>query len=124
MKTSYLKDGNGYVIVYSITDKSSFEQTKEIFKNLINIQKTFQDREDFPSVLLGNKSDLSQEREVNEEDGIELANSMKTKLFETSAKNDVNITDAFAHLVRQIKNDPKYANKQKKNKGCKLLWIE
>eukprot|EP01091_Cochliopodium_minus_P009740 TRINITY_DN2465_c0_g1_i3.p1 TRINITY_DN2465_c0_g1~~TRINITY_DN2465_c0_g1_i3.p1 ORF type:complete len:124 (+),score=19.19 TRINITY_DN2465_c0_g1_i3:362-733(+) len=116
MKTSYLKDGNGYVIVYSITDKSSFEQVKEIYKNLKNIQKTFQERDDFPCVVLGNKCDLAQEREVNEEDGIDLANTMKTKLFETSAKNDINISQAFIHLVKIVKNDPKFANK-KKRKG-------
>lgn len=72
MKTSYLKDGHGFLIVYAITDKSSFEQAKEVYGNLKSVQKTFHEREEFPVVLLANKCDLAQDREVTEEGSLRI----------------------------------------------------
>ena len=52
--------GNAYVIVYSITDRSSFESASELRIQLRRIRQA----EDIPIILVGNKSDLVRCREV------------------------------------------------------------
>lgn len=52
--------GNAYVIVYSITDRSSFESASELRIQLRRIRQA----ENIPIILVGNKSDLVRCREV------------------------------------------------------------
>jgi len=109
MDAYYLRNSDGYVIVYSVTSIFSFNATEEFRKHIFRLTK----REDVPIVLVGNKSDLGNERAISFEKGLDLAKEWGGVPFiETSAKKNVNILEIFTTLVRIIppkeKNDLTY----------------
>ena len=53
-------------------------------------------------VLIGNKCDLSDRRAISTEDGQRLAKEYGIPFFETSAKQDINVQEAFGALVKQV----------------------
>ena len=106
----------GAILVYSIDDKSSFENIKNIWINDINIYNL-----KIPIVLVGNKKDLEIERIISEEEGRKIAEENNFSFFETSAKTGENINQIFEKLVEIIPNDikEKYANNNIKNNNKK-----
>jgi GTPase SAR1 family protein len=57
---------------------------------------------DIPIILVGNKNDLSERRQVSEEEALSLALEWKVKYIETSAKTCLNVENAFYDVMRQI----------------------
>lgn len=78
---------NGYVLVYSISSRSSFDMVKIIRDKILD----FTGLENVPCVLVGNKSDLNIQRQVTQEEGKELAQQWQCPTVETSAKHDENV---------------------------------
>lgn len=75
-------------------------------------------------MLVGNKKDLTQERQVSEEEGRVLADKFRVPFVETSAKTNENVSEAFFLLVRQINKfrDAHPTKKKKTSKGpCTIL---
>lgn len=97
---SYFTKCQGIIIVYSTTKKESFDNV-----NRWIAQINMQINDNIPKVLLGNKCDLTIERQVSYEQGEELARKYGIKFFETSAKMNTNITEAFEHVINKIVND-------------------
>ena len=90
---------------------------KEIHKK-VDISKT-------ALVLVGNKIDS--DREVSTEEGIELAKDLKVRFFETSAFENINISECFHYLASKLiqmknglSNDTSYLANNPKNKNIKL----
>ncbi|XP_034440500.1 GTP-binding protein REM 1 [Hippoglossus hippoglossus] len=94
-----LKVGNAYVIVYSVTDRSTFDSAAEL---RITLRRTRQ-AENLPIILVGNKSDLVRSREVAIEEGRACAVVFDCKFIETSASLQHNVTELFEGVVRQIR---------------------
>ncbi|XP_063329706.1 GTP-binding protein REM 1 [Pelmatolapia mariae] len=94
-----LKVGSAYVIVYSVTDRSSFDSAAEL---RITLRRTRQ-AENLPIILVGNKSDLVRSREVAVEEGRACAVVFDCKFIETSASLQHNVTELFEGVVRQIR---------------------
>merc|ERR1711997_462391 len=63
MRDLYMKNGNGFVLVYSITTQSSFMDLMEIREQILKVKDT----DDVPMVLVGNKCDLEDERVVGKD---------------------------------------------------------
>lgn len=96
--SQYSLDVHGYVLVYSIENLKSFEVVSHLYSKLVDITgKTY-----FPSVLVGNKSDMFAYREVPAEDGRKLAEKWKATFLETSAKHNVSVTQVFQTLLNDI----------------------
>lgn len=53
-------------------------------------------------MLVGNKCDMESERQVTFEEGKSLADTFGIKFFETSAKSDINVTEAFFTICKEI----------------------
>ena len=101
MREQYMRTGEGFLLVYSITSRSSFEEIVSFYKQILRVK----DKDSFPVVLVGNKCDLGEtERAVSLEEGRSLARQFgNCKFLETSAKQRVKVEDAFYELVRQIR---------------------
>ncbi|CAF4890461.1 unnamed protein product [Rotaria sp. Silwood1] len=98
MRDLYMKTGQAFVFVYSITSQSTYNE-------LINIRDTIlrvKDTSDVPMVLVGNKCDLEDERVVGKEIGQGLANNWNSIFLETSAKLAINVNEVFVELIHQI----------------------
>lgn len=99
MRDQYIRSGQGFIVVYSIISRSTFEKITEFREKILMVK----DEDDFPIVLLGNKCDLETDRVVSKDEGMALGKSFGVPFFETSAKNKVNITESFEAVVREIK---------------------
>lgn len=99
MRDLYMKNGQGFLLVYSITSRVSLDDLMELREQILRVKDT--DR--VPMVLVGNKCDLDAERQVTREDGQYIASQWGGVSFiETSAKKKINVDEAFYDVVRQI----------------------
>ena len=93
---SYFQSSNGFIIAYSICDKESFNQVKFWLDQINSISEA-----KTKSILIGTKCDL-EEREVEEEEGRNLADKIGINFLETSSKLNININEAFDILIDEI----------------------
>ncbi|HUW90776.1 MAG TPA: GTP-binding protein [Candidatus Nanopelagicaceae bacterium] len=99
VRQSYLANAEAGILVYDVTNRSSFEN---IDKNwYIEIKKA---SPNIALILVGNKIDLESERVVSRDEGEALAQKLTLTYIETSAKTGENINDAFKMLALQIIN--------------------
>lgn len=94
----YFRGANAALLVYDITSKDSFGKAQQWLKDL---EKEFSPGE-VVVMLVGNKTDLGQEREVTFEDGKEFAESHNLLFMETSAKLNHQVTEAFGAVAREL----------------------
>eukprot|EP01091_Cochliopodium_minus_P021421 TRINITY_DN979_c0_g2_i2.p1 TRINITY_DN979_c0_g2~~TRINITY_DN979_c0_g2_i2.p1 ORF type:complete len:109 (-),score=21.46 TRINITY_DN979_c0_g2_i2:38-364(-) len=99
MRDQYLRNAEGMIIVYSITSRDSFDEIS-IFRDQVLRVK---DEDFFPLVLIGNKCDLEDEREVTRKEAEEMAKSWNIPFFETSAKMNTNVNEAFLSIIEEIR---------------------
>ena len=111
IQASYYKGANGILVVYDITNRSSFENLNSW---LIEIEKN--GNKNVYKLLIGNKSDLDSQRKVSKEEGKEFAQINGMEFFETSAKENYQVQDAFIQLTRDvIRTKDKSLEKNDKN---------
>lgn len=118
MRDLYMKNGQGFILVYSITAQSTFNDLQDLREQILRVKDT----DDVPMVLVGNKCDLEDERVVGKELGKQLAQQFNCSFMETSAKAKINVNDIFNDLVQQInKKSPEKKQSKKKSRMCALL---
>jgi len=118
MRDLYMKNGQGFVLVYSITAQSTFNDLQDLREQILRVKDTH----DVPMVLVGNKCDLEDERVVGKDQGLNLARQFNNCSFmETSAKAKIGVNDLFFDLVRQINKRTPDGPKPAKKKCCSLL---
>jgi Ras-related protein Rap-1A/Ras-related protein Rap-1B len=101
MRDLYMKNGAGFLLVYSITSQGTFSDLQDIREQILRVKDT----DDVPMILIGNKCDLESDRVIGRDQGQQLARSWGNCTFmETSAKARINVTEAFTDLVSQINN--------------------
>ena len=97
MNSLFIKLEEGILLVYSINNLQSFQHIRKWFDE----SKKYTP-ENIPTILVGNKCDLENERVVSFEEGKTLADSLGISFFETSAKKDINVTQLLASIAFQI----------------------
>uniref|UniRef100_A0A0G4FVA3 Ras-related protein Rab-1 n=1 Tax=Chromera velia CCMP2878 TaxID=1169474 RepID=A0A0G4FVA3_9ALVE len=91
---TYYRSANGVILVYDITNYETFDNLKFWMKNLQDYgEKSVQ------KILIGNKCDLEAQRVVKREKGEELAQQFGIPFFETSAKDNMNVGEAFQSIA-------------------------
>ena len=99
MREQYMRIGEGFMLVYSITSRQSFEEVMTFQQQILRVK----DMDYFPVIVVGNKCDLESERQVSKQEGEALARSFGCRFIETSAKSRINVDNAFYDLVREIR---------------------
>ncbi|VDP21024.1 unnamed protein product, partial [Onchocerca flexuosa] len=133
MRDLYIKNGQGFVVVYSITSQQTFHDIKTMREQIIRVKGTDQ----VPILLVGNKCDLIHQRQastfkglkyylkdnkfemVRTEDGIGLAEYWSCPFTECSAKSAHNVNTVFAEIVREMNYVQNARIKQ--NQGCCIV---
>ncbi|GAA5983140.1 hypothetical protein JCM10908_000171 [Rhodotorula pacifica] len=106
---------HGWILVYSVSSRSSFEMCSIIREKILN----YTGREKVPMVLVGNKSDLAVQRQVTKEEGAALAaNWGLTSFVETSARTGENVNRVFDLIVAQIESELNPQPEEKQSSGC------
>ena len=95
--SAYYKGAKGAFIVYDITNKSSFDSVDKWIKDL----NSYGDK-NLTMLLVGNKSDLENKRQINKEEGEEKAKSFELGFIETSACSGNNIDQAFDIMLKEV----------------------
>jgi GTPase KRas protein len=131
MREQYMRSGEGFLLVYSITSRNSFEEITTFHQGILRVK----DQDTFPMIVVANKCDLEYERQVgmngalplclkspffyracgNKDlplticlrylsfvEGRDLAKHFGCRFIETSAKQRINVDEAFLSLVREI----------------------
>ncbi|RKP09736.1 ras-related protein Rap-1b precursor [Thamnocephalis sphaerospora] len=99
----YMKRGEGFLLVYSVTSKGSLEDLEERREQILHIKGSTDPAATVPIVLIGNKTDIIHEREVSTDEGRRLAAEWRCPFLETSAKTAENVDEAFFSLVREVR---------------------
>ena len=128
LRDQWIRDGEGFVLVYSITSRSSFSRIEKFYHQIQRVKEsvaasagspTYPGAPQSPGVsygpapvmLVGNKSDRVTEREVSTQEGQHLARSLGCDFVEASAKNCVNVEKAFYDVVRSLRRQRLQASK-------------
>ncbi|KAG8330403.1 ras-related protein M-Ras-like [Homalodisca vitripennis] len=123
MREQYMRKGDGFMLVYSVTDEQSYENIVNFHTQILRVK----DRDTYPMLLVANKVDLVHLRKVSEELGRELAHRLGLESYiETSAKDPpLNVDAAFQEIVRIIRNQPpveaEKSRQRRRSKKCILL---
>ena len=136
MREQYMRTGEGFLLVYSITSRNSFEEISTFHQQILRVK----DKDSFPVLVVANKCDLEYERQVgmngasvcmpreadgpsavcylhrkfrltyltpitfgHPAEGRDLAKHFGCRFIETSAKQRINVDEAFSQLVREIR---------------------
>ncbi|XP_030609023.1 ras-related protein ralB-B-like [Archocentrus centrarchus] len=120
IRDNYFRSGEGFLLVFSITEHESFTATSEFREQILRVKE----EEAIPLLVVGNKSDLEDRRQVSAEDATAKANEWGVQYVETSAKTRANVDKVFFDLMREVrkkkmseskdKNGPSGKNKKKR----------
>ncbi|EWC46930.1 protein ras-2 [Drechslerella stenobrocha 248] len=126
LRDQWIRDGEGFLLVYSISSRSSFARIKRFHQQIMRVKDNVTSPHtaasplgspvlsganpkstQIPIMLVGNKSDRVTEREVSTQEGISLSKELDCLFVEASAKNCVNVEKAFYEVVRELRNQRK-----------------
>lgn len=101
MRELSIKSGRGFVLVYSVDNLQSFHEAVHVWELIKKYRGS-----KVPIILVGNKSDLVEERQVSHETAKQTVTEMMNncKYIETSAKYNINVSQLFVELLQQAKN--------------------
>ncbi|KAH7704563.1 Ras-related protein R-Ras2 [Aphelenchoides avenae] len=99
MREQYLRTGDGFLLVFSLTSRESLEYVRTLQRHIDRLK----DRDHFPMILVGNKCDLVDERQISKAEAEDVAQQLRIPYIECSAKHRLNIDQAFHDLVRLVR---------------------
>ncbi|KAI3623517.1 GTP-binding protein [Malassezia furfur] len=108
---------HGYVLVYSIASRASFEMIQTVYDKILNYTGTAT----IPCVLVGQKSDLHAQRQVSEAEGKELAQQLKCAWVETSARHNANVAKVFDLMLGEIEKSLNPGANEAQSSVCTVM---
>eukprot|EP00767_Chilomastix_cuspidata_P001978 gnl/Chilomastix_cuspidata/210.p3 GENE.gnl/Chilomastix_cuspidata/210~~gnl/Chilomastix_cuspidata/210.p3 ORF type:complete len:197 (+),score=108.52 gnl/Chilomastix_cuspidata/210:1-591(+) len=114
LRDTYMKEGKGIILVYSIVSLTSFDECDDIHEQVLRIKECPPDK--ILMTLVGNKCDLEDERQVTAEQGQEKAAAWGCDFLETSALDGTNVAKLFEDIARRM-----IAAEPKKKRRCAIL---
>ena len=113
MRDLYMKTGQGFLLVFSITSPSSLSELAMLRDEIIRVK----DDENTPIVIVGNKADLEDQRAVSRSKAFTLSQQWNAPYYEASARTRTNVDEVFIDLCRQMLRrddlDPAYEDDER-----------
>ncbi|KAF0308918.1 GTP-binding protein Di-Ras2 [Amphibalanus amphitrite] len=122
MQRLSISKGHAFVLVFSVTSRQSLEELRPIFEVIREVKSGSE--EDIPVMLVGNKCDENENREVSHTEGEEQAKKWRCNFLETSAKNNTNVKELFQELLNMDKTRTmtlQMDGKKKSQKGTRKI---
>lgn len=138
LRDQWIRDGEGFVLVYSISSRSSFTRIRKFHSQIKRVKESISATSptgfggaptsppmsfatatasgEAPIMLVGNKCDRVTEREVSTQEGHALARQLGCEFVEASAKNCINVEKAFYDVVRLLRRRRQQANPRANNR--------
>lgn len=107
----YYKKADGVLLVFDISNHKTFDKIKNYYSKMIRENC----KEGIPIILLANKTDLKDQRQVTEEEAINLSINEEYVYRETSCVKNENVADAFETLI-EMWNEEKTRRKESEKK--------
>ena len=108
---NYLRNADGILLVYDVTTTESFDNLKDWINS---IKQNMETKNIFlPLIIVGNKVDMEESREISKEDAEKFASENHYKYYETSAKTGDGVDEAIRELVNQILKQDGEVDEQK-----------
>lgn len=135
LRDQWIRDGEGFVLVYSITSRSSFARIQKFYNQIQRVKDAgnagsptaisylnpqfvpLPPTGPVPVMLVGNKSDKVTERAVSSQEGQALARELGCDFVEASAKNCINVEKAFYDVVRSLRRQHSQPSKHSERRG-------
>ncbi|PWN97492.1 putative ras-related GTP-binding protein [Tilletiopsis washingtonensis] len=108
---------HGYVLVYSIASRNSFEMVQTVYDKILNYTGT----EHVPCVIVGQKSDLHVQRQVSEQEGKDLAQQLQCAWVETSARHNANVSKVFELMLGETERGTTKENPEPAPSKCDVM---
>ena len=99
---NFYRKADGIIIVYDITNKESFERVQDWIKSVYDNTETYKE---IQMIIVGNKIDLEEKREVRKEDGLKIGKYYEIDFFEASAKNAEGVNNFMIKIIGDILNN-------------------
>ena len=116
MMDMWISYGEGFIFVFAINAKSSFERMKPLRERIIKAKHGA----NVPILLVGNMQDLSNDRQVEYEEAKKLADSWGIDYIETSAKTNYNCKEAFESIIKKCGESKLHPPVVKKSCPCNI----
>jgi len=94
-----MKNNDGFVMVFSVANSKSFEEVDDFYQQILRVKDT----EDFPMILVANKIDLVDQREVEEAKYSAYCSQNRIRFLNASAMKRINIDESFFELVKEMR---------------------
>ena len=108
---NFFRSAEGVLLTFDVTNIDSFNNLKDWIGS---IKTNMEGKNIFlPLIIVGNKIDMEDSREINKEDAVKFASDNNYKYFETSAKTGEGVDDAVRDLVNQVMNQGDQLDDQK-----------
>ena len=115
---SWITNGDAFILVFAINDKESFDYLLKKREKIIEIKG----KKNIPIILIGNKSDLNNEREVTSEEAEKISKLWNVDYVECSAKDNTNCNNIINLLYNKWNKYLKDCEKNDKdNIGCRCI---
>lgn len=126
MRDYWIREGEGFLLVYNITNKNTLDEVNALYHHILRTKELSKDTafKNLPVVLVGNKCDLSKQRQVPYETGAALAKEWGCSFFETSAKTKLNAETCFFELVSSIRDVAKKVDATAKKARKRLNMLK
>ncbi|CAG8653118.1 12905_t:CDS:2 [Dentiscutata erythropus] len=116
LRDQWIRNSEGVVLLYSITSRPTFERVHRFYDQVLRVKD---DDETIPMILVGNKCDKLNEREISKEEGMLMAKRLKCDFIETSSRTSINVNHVFYSVIKMIRqlNDGEMTAYERRSSG-------
>lgn len=114
MRDLYFRNGDGFILMYSVTSPMTLKEVEDLWELQMAMLRRRQVQSKLPVVLVGNKLDLVEDRQISTQKGQDLGARWDVPFIETSARTRINVDEAFEVIVKRIMEIERESNEMQR----------